>query len=239
MSTTSMVIDQIKQEIDRNNFSHAYLLSGPDTDIREVVENTVKELQNGKVEELDNLKCLDDGAKFGVKELRVIQNQMMLSSQSPYKTCYIENIERLSIPAINSMLKIIEEPPKGVVFFLGCKNQNNVLDTIISRCRGYEIDNNTLETDLSFSEIKQNLNSDADVIDYVQGIDDKEEGTNILNSLLSYSRKKVLDGEADYADICILTQRALDDVKANVNMKLTIEVLLLRVIRLISSINSN
>lgn len=239
MSTTSMVIDRIQKEIESGKLSHSYLICGSNDDVRDIVEKTIFSLQGGKVDDLDNLKCLDDGSKFGVKELREVQNQMMLSTQSNFKTCYIENIERLSIPAINSMLKILEEPPKDVIFFLGCKNKNNVLDTIVSRCRGYEISDNTGFDQEMFSIAKDQLHNDANVIGYVAEIENKEDGLELLSSLLEYSRQKVLSGSGEYADICILTQKAIDDVKANVNMKLTIEVLLLRVIRLISSINSN
>jgi DNA polymerase III delta prime subunit len=239
MSTTSMVLERLKNEFSANSISHAYLISGDKMDTRELVDKVVNMIQEGKNEALDNLKCLDEGNKFGVKELRIIQNQMMLSSHSTYKTCYIENIERLSIPAINSMLKILEEPPKGVIFFLGCKNKNNVLDTIISRCRGYEIQRSLNENTDEVKEIFDQLHNASDVIVYVQTMEDKKEALIFLRNFLVYSRNKTIEGDNTYADICILTQKTIDDLNSNVNFKLAVEVFLLRVVRLVSSISSN
>lgn len=239
MSTTSMVYEMLKKEFSADSISHAYLVSGDKMDIRELVDKVVDMIQEGKIEELDNLKCLDEGKKFGVKELRVIQNQMMLSSHSSYKTCYIENIERLSIPAINSMLKILEEPPKGVIFFLGCQNKNNVLDTIISRCRGYEIQKKLYSEDIGVENILARLHNSSDVITYVQTMEDKKEALDFLRNFLVYSRNKAIKGDNNYADICILTQKTIDDLNSNVNFKLAVEVFLLRVVRLVSSISSN
>ncbi len=239
MSTTDTVLKRFTLEVKSDQSSHAYLISGQKDEVRETVRKAVKVLQNGKIDVTDNIECLDEGDKFGVKELRLIQNQMMLSSQSIYKTCYIENIERLSIPAVNSMLKILEEPPRGVVFFLGCRNKNNVLDTIISRCRGFEIKSETLKNTDRIEEILGSIANEAEVIDFAGRIENREEAVEILDELIIFSREKLIKGESEYADVVILAQRCLDDVKANVNFKLAIEVLLLRVIRLVSNMVSN
>jgi DNA polymerase III delta prime subunit len=238
MQTTAIVQQSIRQEISNANLSHAYLISGGKNCVREVVRNTVKALQKDKIDPIDNIECLDDGKKFGVKELRETQNQMMLTSHSKYKTCYIENIERLSIPAVNSMLKILEEPPEGVVFFLGCQNKNNVLDTIISRCRGYEIKNKETQDFGATDEVMSGLQNDSDAIAYAAELEDRNKAVEFLEKLLGYSRHKLMNGNSGYADVIILTQKCLDDVKKNVNFKLAVELLLLRVVRLVSNMTS-
>jgi DNA polymerase-3 subunit delta' len=79
-----------------------------------------------------------EGNDLGIKEFRELQTYLNLSSQSKYKIIIIQNIERLSVPLQNAMLKILEEPPSNVVFLLSSSNLNNVLETIISRCRIYK-----------------------------------------------------------------------------------------------------
>lgn len=238
MQTTAIVTQRIENEIANKNLSHAYLISGDKEMIRMVVQTTTERLQDGQIDPIDNIKCLDNGVKFGVKELRTVQNQMMLTSHSKYKTCYIENIERLSVPAVNSMLKILEEPPKGVVFFLGCQNKNNVLDTIISRCRNYEIyEEGGGDFDLARTTL-DNLRYDSDAIQCAAAFEEREDAIELLEKLIGYSRKKLIEGCMEYADIVILSQKCLDDVKKNVNYKLAVELLLLRVVRLVSNMTS-
>lgn len=47
----------------------------------------------------------------------------------------IEAAERLTIPAQNALLKVIEEPPANTVFLLLLRDINGVLSTIKSRCQ--------------------------------------------------------------------------------------------------------
>ena len=50
------------------------------------------------------------------------------------KAIVIHNIEDLSIPASNSLLKTLEEPPENVEFILTTKKLPSILPTIRSRC---------------------------------------------------------------------------------------------------------
>ena len=48
---------------------------------------------------------------------------------------YLENFHLSSIPAQNSFLKLLEEPPSKVQFVLTTDNKNNLLPTIVSRVK--------------------------------------------------------------------------------------------------------
>jgi DNA polymerase III gamma/tau subunit len=235
MTTTNTLVEKLILENEAKKMFHSYLLVGSPEQTRRVVDDVLLNIQGGKVDPLDNFFCFDDDSKFGVEELRKIQNQMIISSNSPYKACYIENIERLSIPAINSILKILEEPPRQVLFFLSCKNLNNVLDTIISRCRTYEIARGDDYHEFDIRELLSGLQIENDAIEFANGLEDRKEALAIAEALLSYSREQVLDNKNEYADLCILTQRCIDDLNSNVNHRLALEVLLLRAMRLVSS----
>ena len=43
-------------------------------------------------------------------------------------------MDTLNLNASNALLKILEQPPKNVIFLLTATNKNNVLKTIFSRC---------------------------------------------------------------------------------------------------------
>lgn len=50
-----------------------------------------------------------------------------------YKTIVINAVDRLNRSAANALLKMLEEPPKQVVFILSCQNISQVIATIRSR----------------------------------------------------------------------------------------------------------
>ena len=71
----------------------------------------------------------------GVDNIRHIIEKIQLSSvHSPYKICIIDEVHMLSLNAFNALLKVLEEPPKNVVFILATTEIKKIPNTIISRC---------------------------------------------------------------------------------------------------------
>lgn len=65
-----------------------------------------------------------------------IQEQLLKTSvEGNGKVYYLENIENSTPEAINSLLKILEEPVDGIYAIFTCENTNRVLPTIVSRCQ--------------------------------------------------------------------------------------------------------
>ncbi len=54
---------------------------------------------------------------------------------SKYKVCIIDEVHMLSKDAWGALLKILEEPPKHVIFILATTELHKVPETIISRCQ--------------------------------------------------------------------------------------------------------
>lgn len=68
-----------------------------------------------------------------------IREQVKLNSSiKPYACRYkifvLENADKMTVAAQNALLKILEEPPNFLMFFLLGENIKNFLPTIISRC---------------------------------------------------------------------------------------------------------
>lgn len=57
------------------------------------------------------------------------------SRKEATRVVIIESAERMTIPAQNALLKVIEEPPANTVFLLLMGNTQGVLSTIKSRCQ--------------------------------------------------------------------------------------------------------
>ena len=79
---------------------------------------------------------------FQIRSLISDLNKSNLNSKP--RIVLIDNIENLNINSVNSLLKILEEPPENTYFIL-ISNNKNVLPTIKSRCLNFNImlDNKT------------------------------------------------------------------------------------------------
>lgn len=74
---------------------------------------------------------------FSIDQLRAIQTSLNQDSSSA-KCVILENIELVTVGAMNSALKLLEEPPAGARLILVSKNARRILPTILSRVRSYE-----------------------------------------------------------------------------------------------------
>lgn len=72
---------------------------------------------------------------IGIDDIRALQSRLQEVSLGAYKVCLIRGIERMQDAAANALLKILEEPPKGLVFVLTTCAQSTLLPTIVSRSR--------------------------------------------------------------------------------------------------------
>lgn len=53
----------------------------------------------------------------------------------------IENLDTGVVSASHTLLKILEEPPSNLYLIVTCRNLQNILDTIISRCASVKVNN--------------------------------------------------------------------------------------------------
>lgn len=72
-----------------------------------------------------------DISKDQVAEL--ISKSAFAPVMSETKVCIIEDVDRMSLVAANSFLKLLEEPPVGWVMVLLATDENKLLSTIVSR----------------------------------------------------------------------------------------------------------
>lgn len=149
-------LQQLEQEIQSGNISHAYLFSGPKdvgkfrvakvfAMILQCPNNFCRRckdcqmLQNGT--HPDTILMPDTGETISIDEVRELIRKTNLTSQYKHRLIVIENIERMPIEAQNSFLKTLEEPPGDTIFLMTTTRINQVLPTILSRVRTYEFSN--------------------------------------------------------------------------------------------------
>ena len=101
-----------------------------------------KEIPCNKCESCRNFESSPDNVEFDAASNRSVEDVTRLLStaylaplRSRVKTFIIDEVHMLSFEAVNSILKLIEEPPPNVAFFLATTELNKVPMTIRSRCQ--------------------------------------------------------------------------------------------------------
>lgn len=75
------------------------------------------------------------GKRISIDQVRDLQQKALYPPVEASKKIYvIESVEDLSLEAANSLLKILEDPPRYLIFILLAKS-TNILPTILSRCQ--------------------------------------------------------------------------------------------------------
>jgi DNA polymerase-3 subunit delta' len=97
-----------------------------------------------------------DGGRLGTHKIhafRELKGKLGLGpTQEPFRVVVIADADRMTTAAANSILKMLEEPPKDWIFLLTASDSSRLLPTILSRCM--EIRLRPLPPDLIFSILK-------------------------------------------------------------------------------------
>ncbi len=98
--------------------------------------NRCRRIYSGSFTDITILKKDPSKATIGVDELRKIREEMYLSAiESTYKVYIIKDADKMTVNAQNALLKVLEEPPSGVIIMLLCEEIDKMLITIRSRAQ--------------------------------------------------------------------------------------------------------
>lgn len=88
---------------------------------------------------------LDAASNNGVADVKGIIEKAQYTPSSNYKVIILDEVHMFSQGAWNALLKIIEEPPKNVVFIMCTTEEHKVPKTIISRSRKMQFESLSLD----------------------------------------------------------------------------------------------
>jgi DNA polymerase III delta prime subunit len=122
------------------NPTHAILLiapigSGKETILRELTTQILGAHPSGRLFEV---APDPDKSSIGIEAIRKIKSSIKLAS-SEQRVVFIPNAHTMTIEAQNSLLKILEEPPKNVTFLLSSPGKEQLLDTVVSRTQVWQL----------------------------------------------------------------------------------------------------
>ncbi|PKM87138.1 MAG: DNA polymerase III subunit delta' [Firmicutes bacterium HGW-Firmicutes-12] len=84
----------------------------------------------------DVTKIVPEGASIKITQIRSMQEKAFYKSyEGMYKVIIIDDADKLTIEAANSLLKILEDPPERTLFILLAEEMSKLPVTVISRCQ--------------------------------------------------------------------------------------------------------
>ncbi len=95
---------------------------------------------------ISNIKIIDtDGMWIKKDQMLDLQNEFMTKSFNGRPKIYIiKDAEKLNKSSANTILKFLEEPFDNIIAILVANNKHNVIDTILSRCIVFSLENSEL-----------------------------------------------------------------------------------------------
>ena len=152
-----VVARTLKQAVEQDKISHAYLFSGPrgtgKTSVAKIFAKAMncpnqvggepcnncyicQAVTDGSLEDVIEM---DAASNNGVDEIRDIRDKSTYApSIAHYKVYIIDEVHMLSTGAFNALLKTLEEPTPNVVFILATTELHKIPATILSRVQRFE-----------------------------------------------------------------------------------------------------
>lgn len=239
------VVTVIKNAINNNMVSHAYLFCGPrgtgKTTIAKIIarmvncENLIDGKPCGKCYNCINflnsndIVEIDAASNNGVDEIRELRDKInLVPSNAKYKVYIIDEVHMLTTQAFNALLKTLEEPPAHVIFILATTEPHKIPLTIASRCQKFrftKINSKKIVDRLSEIAKLENITASEDVLYEIARISDggMRDAINFLDQLVAYDNKVItlddiykVNGSVSYNDIYLLLKSIVENNKVEI-----------------------
>lgn len=128
----------INAYVEKSCFRGGFIFSGPEGIGKKMAAKTIAQRLN-HCEKLvhPDLHIIENGqAQIKIDDIRsVIREASFRPYEGAMKIFIIDNAHKLNPDAANSLLKILEEPPKDVLIILITDKPQNIIKTVLSRCK--------------------------------------------------------------------------------------------------------
>ena len=233
-----VVAKTLKQAVEQEKISHAYLFSGPrgtgKTSVAKIFAKAMncpnqvggepcnncyicQAVTDGSLEDVIEM---DAASNNGVDEIREIRDKSTYApSLGRYKVYIIDEVHMLSTGAFNALLKTLEEPTQNVVFILATTELHKIPATILSRVQRFEfksIKTQDIKEHIRYILEKENISSEPEAVEIIarRAEGGMRDALSILDQALSLTQGNELTTAISEEITGTISLSALDDYVA-------------------------
>lgn len=209
------VTEVLKNQVKNNLISHAYIFSGTrgtgKTSCAKILARAVNclnphdgspcnECENCKMilsEESFDIVEMDAASNRRIEDIRNLRDKVIFPPANlKYKVYIIDEAHMITNEGFNALLKIMEEPPKHLVFILATTEIEKIPQTILSRCQRFEF--NRMDSKYIIENIKKITNDlgvkidDESLVELANEADGAmRDALSNLDQVLSLGKKEI------------------------------------------------
>ena len=233
-----VVAKTLKQAVEQEKISHAYLFSGPrgtgKTSVAKIFAKAMncpnqvggepcnncyicQAVTDGSLEDVIEM---DAASNNGVDEIREIRDKSTYApSLARYKVYIIDEVHMLSTGAFNALLKTLEEPTQNVVFILATTELHKIPATILSRVQRFEfksIKTQDIKEHIHYILERENISSEREAVEIIarRAEGGMRDALSILDQALSLTQGNELTTAISEEITGTISLSALDDYVA-------------------------
>ena len=206
------VVNVLKNQVINNNISHAYIFAGErgcgKTSAAKIFAKAINCLNpkdGSPCLECENCRAIDDentldfvemdaASNRRIDDIRNIKDNVIYPpSKLKYKVYIIDEAHMITREAFNALLKIMEEPPKHLVFILATTEIEKIPKTILSRVQKFEfnrIDPDKIKKQIEIILKDLNISMENEAIDLIirKANGAMRDALSILDQVISFNK---------------------------------------------------
>ena len=192
------IVKVLESSVKTSKVSHSYLFVGS----RGTGKTTAARIFAKEIGvSVNDLYEIDAASNRGIEDIKELRDgARVLPFDSKYKDYIIDEAHMLSKDAWGALLKILEEPPRHVIFILATTEFHKVPETIISRCQVFTFKKpteTTLKKIILYVAKKESFELDVASAELLAILADGSfrDGLGELQKVLNFSKSKKIKRE--------------------------------------------
>ena len=213
------IVNILKNQIKNNNISHAYIFSGTrgtgKTSTAKIFAKAVNCLdpQDGNpCNKCENCKSIieektmdivemDAASNRRIDDIRQLRDQVIYPPTTlKYKVYIIDEAHMITNEGFNALLKVMEEPPKHLIFILATTEIEKIPETILSRTQRLElksISTNDIKSQIDVILDRENIKIEDRAKDIIANVASgaMRDALSVLDQVISIGKDEITTSE--------------------------------------------